>query len=352
MGLNSHHIIDFVSIDKVDLDLVGKKAYELGQLKSLGIPIPDGFVITASFFKKFFDLSGLSAKIAHVQSLNHPAIKESVAKLFIPIKKEIMHTAIPQDLAREIYKSYKKISGVFKEQSLNIFTSSLNNKFTVFSDIKGDANLILKIKIILADHLEKPVPVVVQKNIKSKVKGKMLTDDLSISKKNLLTKEQINKLIYYSQKIQKHFYFPQEINYAIEKEKIYITLVKTPIIREVLESKPQHKKLKKILAKGICINPGIVTGPAHVINDQDFTQLKSGEIAVIPELTAKIDLKIKKAKAVVLDAVPRGQDVMYYRKDIRMPTVIGVKNATKILSNGNVITVNGINGEIYQGGLV
>ena len=92
----------FSDIYKEDVDIVGKKAVELSELTRLGIPIPDGFVITTSFFKKFLDQTGISEKIRDVQKLNHPAIAESIEKLFEPIKKQILHTHIPNNLLLEL----------------------------------------------------------------------------------------------------------------------------------------------------------------------------------------------------------------------------------------------------------
>lgn len=50
--------------------------------------------------------------------------------------------------------------------------------------------------------------------------------------------------------------------------------------------------------------------------------------------------------------MPNSLDKTLYRKDFQIPTIEGAINATKIFKNGNIVTVNGVNGEIYSGGLV
>ena len=40
-------------------------------------------------------------------------IQDSVEKLFNPIRKSIMHAAIPQNLATELHNAYRKLSGLF-----------------------------------------------------------------------------------------------------------------------------------------------------------------------------------------------------------------------------------------------
>lgn len=345
MGLNSHHILDFSQIDPLDSDFLGKKAQELGELKQLGIPIPDGFVITPLFLEEFLVLTGINEKIKKVEELMHPSIEESMEKLFEPIKKEIMRAHLPQNLSTELQRFYRKLSGILKEQSLNIYSSTKNKKFIVFSNVKGDANLVLKIKEIWTSHLDNPVSIIVQKNTNSKNKGKMLTNDNSIDE----------KFISLAKKIQKHFYFPQEVDYVIEKGEVYIIDVKpfTGIINKISKVVQQNKKQQKILVKGVSINPGIVTGSVRVLKNQDLSKIKSSEIIVLPRLNKSLYNKIKKAKAIITDTVLQTPiDILYYRKIIKAPTITGCENATKLLQNGNIITVNGATGEIYSGGFM
>lgn len=334
----------FSKIYKEDLDNVGKKAVELAELSRLGVPIPNGFVLTTSFFKKFLDQTGISEKIKEVQELDHPAISESLGKLFDPIRKQIMQTHIPENLTLELHRFYKKLAGLFKESSLNIFSSSpSNNKSLIFKNIRGDTNLILKIKEIWADNINKPVAIVIQKNIVSKTKGIIITNN---PPKDF-------ELI--AKKIHKHFYFPQVADYVIEKNKIYITEIKpfTGVIEyKSTKTKSTVLKSKKTLIKGVPINPGIVTGPVKILSNSHL-QIKNGEIVVLPQLNKSFFPKIRKAKAIVVDAILlNSYEQMVYRKDIKIPTITGAVNATKVLQNGSVVTVNGISGEIYSGGLI
>lgn len=300
MEIKPPNIIDFSDLNKVDVEPIGKKAEMISVLIQLGIPIQDGFVITP-----FLHLS--------------------------------------ENLIREVYSGYRRLSGVFKEISLNIFISPLKGNSLQFSNVKGDANLILKIKEIWALQLHKPVAIVVQKNIKSKTKGTIVTDNP--------TKE----LEHIAKKIQKYFYFPQEIDYVIEKNKIYITGIKpfTGKIEKLQKQVAQNRAMQKMLIKGVSINPGIVTGTVKVFRDNhDSAKIKNGEIIVLSHLSVSSYRKIKKAKAVVIDdGLSNSYDKMLYRKDVKVPTIVGAKNATKILHTGNVVTVDGQKGEVYKGGL-
>ncbi|MBI2613203.1 MAG: hypothetical protein HYW62_00280 [Candidatus Levybacteria bacterium] len=345
-------MLHFSKIYKEDLEIVGKKAVELARLTWLGVPLPDGFVITTSFFDKFLKQTGIDMKIQEIQKLNHPSIAGSIEKLFDPIKKQILHTHIPEDLVLELHKNYKKFAGEFKHPPLNVFSSSpFNGKSILFHNVKGDSNLIIKIKEIWSLNISKPVAIIVQKNIQSKIRGRITTDDPRLSASlagelgfaSVPTKD----LEQIARKIQKHFYFPQEIDYVIDKNKIYITGIK-PLTKIIVDSsKPVilNRKIRKVLAKGIPANIQIVTGAVKLINNYNLS-VKNSEIAVTTDINNKIYNRIKKAKGII------SVSGLHFKKSIKSPAILGVKNATKLLQNGTVVTLNGSNGEIYLGGII
>lgn len=352
----SHNILDISQINELDLKLVGKKAFELSELKHLDIPIPDGFIITTSFFEEFLKKTQILKEIEEIKKTYHPSLKDSFGKLYEPIQEKLIRIHIPHDLASELHRFYRKLAGHFKEISVNILTSSATNKLTIFPNVKGDANIITKIKTIWSSHLENPVAIIVVENIKSEIKRKIFTDNPTTD--NNLTKDQMEKLIKYCRIIQNHFYFPKEIEYSIKKDKIFITQVNpfTGIVSESPKKIITHKTntQRKVIIKGVSINPGIVTGPVKILNKYHINvKIKQGEIIIVPNLDNFLYKKIKNAKAIVIDSVlPNSLSKTLYRKDFRIPTIEGAKDATRIFQNGNIVTVNGISGEIYSGGLV
>lgn len=353
MGLISRYIIDFAHVYKEDEDLVGKKAHELGILRKLSVLLPDGFIITSEFFKEYLRVTGIDREISKVQAQDHPAIADTIKKLFHPVQEQIINKHIPPVLSVQLHKFYRKLSGIFNEASMNIFSSSSNNKSITFSDVKGDTNLILKIKTIWSMTLEKPVAIVVQKNMQSKIKGKILTNNPIINKK--LTEAQMNKLLDYCKIIQKHFYFPKEIEYMIKNGKIFVTKINpfTGTVSKVFEPKTQNIA-KNVLVKGHTVNPGIVTGPVKILhNRHNDIDIKKGDIVVLPNLSPSLFKKMKNAKAIIIDSIfSNALDKTLYREAFKIPTIEGVSNAAKIFKNGKVVTVNGISGEIYSGGLI
>jgi len=337
MRLKSPYVVNFSEVGSLDEELLGKKIHELGILQKLNIPLPGGFVITTEFFKEFLRLTGIDEEIRRTNALNHPALINSIDKLYFPTQKKIMETPIPQDLAAKFHLFYRHFFGS-KNKSMNIFSSAFNNKSIAFSDISGDANLVLKIKKIWSLFFREPIAILVQENIKPEIKGKISTNNPNLDKVN-------SRLKNYCQLIQKAFYFPKEVEYVVSNAKIYITKI-SPFTGTV-------DKSPKVLAKGISVNLGIFTGPVKVLSNQKNVKILKGEVIVLPKLEQSMFAKIKNAKAVVVDSVLLNpSEKFFYKRNFKIPTVEGIKNATKLFHNGNIITVNGLNGKIYSGGLI
>lgn len=344
-------IVNFSEAYRVDEELVGKKAHELGALWKLGVPLPKGFVITTEFFKEFLRLAEIDKKTYKLPALKHPALSHTTDNLF---KKQIMHNHIPQKLAPKLHHYYKQISGLFKNKPLNIFSSSSNNSSIVFSNIKGDANLILKIKTIWSMAFKKPVAIVVQENVQSEIKGRMTTNNPVLDIK--LKKDQMDALIVYCKIIQRYFYFPKIVEYTVSKGTVIVTNISpfTGNINKIQKEAQKSVKLRKILIKGISINPGIVTGKIKILhNKYEKVKIGKGEIVALPNLDYLTFGEMENANAIIVDSViPNSLGKALFRRKFHFPAIEGTKNATRILKNGTIITINGINGEIYSGGLL
>ena len=353
MTLNSAHIFDFAKIGNADEELIGKKAYETGQLFKLGIPFPDGFVITTKFFNDFINLSGIQKEIDRMQKITHPAISDSTEALLYSFQTQIVQLPIPQELTASLNKFYRKYSGLLGNQSFDISSTFSDGKFMQYSDVSGDANFILIVKTIWSLSPMNPIAILVQKHIKSKFYGKIMTNNPRFNAK--LTEEQQDELSSYCKIIQKFYYFPKEIDYVIKNGKVFIIKI-NQFTGAISGFKKQliTPKTKTILAKGTPVNPGIATGPIrNISNPKDYLKIIPGDVIFLTGFKFPLSNNLKRAKALIAAGVLKNlSDKAKYRKTLHIPTIEGIKNSAKIFKNGDVVTVNGITGEIYSGGLI
>ncbi|PIS07309.1 phosphoenolpyruvate synthase [Candidatus Berkelbacteria bacterium CG10_big_fil_rev_8_21_14_0_10_43_13] len=101
----------FKDIHKEDIALVGGKGANLGELVNAGIPVPNGFCVTAQAYYYFIEKTGIKAKIAkELKGLNADDNKRlnAVAR---EIKRTIVTAKMPEDLVKQIKDAYHKLGG-------------------------------------------------------------------------------------------------------------------------------------------------------------------------------------------------------------------------------------------------
>ena len=95
---------------------------------------------------------------------------------------------------------------------------------------------------------------------------------------------------------------------------------------------------------------GMASGYTHVIHSpKEIGKIKSGEVMVTEMTTPDFVPAMRKASAIVTDKGGQTSHAAIVSREMGVPCVVGTGNATKILSKGRVVTVNGKSGEIFDG---
>jgi len=102
-------ILWFDDIGKNDIEGVGGKCANLGELTSLGVPTLPGFAVTANAYKHFIESAGLRDYIKKtLEGFDAKDIRE-LRKKGEKIRRKIVSGEIPQDLCHEITKTYRRL---------------------------------------------------------------------------------------------------------------------------------------------------------------------------------------------------------------------------------------------------
>jgi pyruvate kinase len=107
----------------------------------------------------------------------------------------------------------------------------------------------------------------------------------------------------------------------------------------------------KVLVQGKGTNTGIFTGELSVVTtpkeaDESF---KDGNILVIPYTNNDVLPVLKRASAIIVEESGTNVHAAVVGMALEIPVVIGAENATKILKNGSVVTVDSERGIVYYG---
>lgn len=108
-----------------------------------------------------------------------------------------------------------------------------------------------------------------------------------------------------------------------------------------------RKKTKEGTLRGVAVSPGVVTGPARIIRSTaDFDLLRAGEILVAPTATPDWIPTFAVAAALVTESGGPLSHSSIIVREFGIPAVMGAENATNLIADGQVITIDGGQGLI------
>lgn len=161
MNRNKDHILKFSEIGIKDVNLVGGKNASLGEmyrkLKTKGVPVPNGFAVTAEAYKVFLRENKLDKKIkAELKGLNTRNVRLLAVK-GAKIRGMILNALIPEKTASKIYKAYEQLSKSEKIRNLSVAVrssataedlpgASFAGQQETYLNIRGEKELLAAVK--------------------------------------------------------------------------------------------------------------------------------------------------------------------------------------------------------------
>ncbi len=169
------------------------------------------------------------------------------------------------------------------------------------------------------------------------------------SKSPVLKDYEIIKLTEYGLKLESHYKKPQDIEFAIEGEEIYI--LQTRPVTTIEKRFETAKEIKgEVILSGIAASPGIASGKIKIIHKmEDLEKIKSGDILVTTMTNPDMVVTMQKSAAIVTNEGGMTAHAAIVSREMGIPCVVGTQEATTKLKEGEIITVDGFNGKIYKG---
>lgn len=437
------NVVWFKDIDKNDLELVGGKGANLGELVKINTPVPDGFVVTSNAYFENINSSGAVDRLkGYLFGLNvdDPV---NLAQKAQACQDEIKKIKLTNELEREIETFYKKLSGK-KDVYVAVRSSataedlpgaSFAGQQATFLNIKSKDRLkkavlnawasLFEARAIFYriqkkfDHFKIGIAIPVQKMVQSEVSGVMFTIDPIRNDKNKIIIEAVwglgelivsgqvtpdhyeidkktfrlidkkivsqdkqlvrnsigNKLLPVSKEfrkfqklpdekilelarlgylIEKHYFFPQDIEWAYEKGKLYIVQTRpVTTIDQKINNYKQPIIINQVLLSGSPASPKMATGKVVVIkNAKELFKVQSGDVLVAPMTSPDFVTAMRRACAIVTERGGRTSHAAIVSRELGIACVVGCPNATTILKNGMIVTVDGLTGQVYKGQLL
>ena len=176
--------------------------------------------------------------------------------------------------------------------------------------------------------------------------------------KRKLTDQQAEEVAKLGKKLQQHYFFPQDSEWAIENGKLYIVQTRPITTMNATTSKNEQtvKQAKpitdKLILEGQPASPGVVTGIVNILKSaKEIGKIKRGDILVTDMTTPDFVPAMKRAVAIVTNKGGQTSHAAIVSRELGVPCVVGTKTATTTLKQGRVITVDGAAGKIYESSL-
>lgn len=137
---------------KEDNELVGKKCANLGEMSSIGLPVPPGFALSLEAYRVYMAESGLKKKISRIlnDSCDQLETIAGLNELSEKIRTEITEAPIPEALQNKILDYYKELCNrcggevAVSVRSAGVVSSP--GQYETHLNVKGEQKVISTIK--------------------------------------------------------------------------------------------------------------------------------------------------------------------------------------------------------------
>ncbi len=170
------------------------------------------------------------------------------------------------------------------------------------------------------------------------------------SNSQVLNDIEIRNLAETAIKLEEHFKKPQDIEFAIEGEEIFIVQTRpVTTMQKRVEGASQEIQGEPIL-EGLAASPGIASGKIKIIHKmEDLPKINKGDILVTKMTNPDMVVTMQKSAAIVTDDGGLTAHASIVSREMGIPCIVGTKEATTKLKDGEIITVDGFKGKVYKG---
>ncbi len=432
----------FEELSKDSIGLAGGKGANLGEMASLDLPVPPGFVVTAPTYTKFLQETKLDERIYGLLGETDVDDSDALNSASQKVRDMILETPLPDDVGNPIRDAYNELAQrLGKEPFVAVRSSataedlpeaSFAGQQETYLNIKGADEVVKAVQKCWASlftsraifyrekndfpHDKVAISAVVQKMVNAELAGVMFTvhpatndthrimvegayglgetvvsgtvtpdtyvvkkgtweiEEKTISKQKIaiIRNEQggnqevqvdpgkaekqkipdklIVKLAKLGKKIADHYHWPQDIEWAIEDGQPYILQTRPVTTLGKGEEEAISVADATVLVQGMGASPGVAHGGVKKITGlEELSKIKEGDVMVTTMTTPDMVPAMKRAVAIITDEGGMTSHAAIVSRELGIPCIVGTSEATKLLSDGQVVTVNAGQGIVYQG---
>jgi pyruvate,water dikinase len=172
----------------------------------------------------------------------------------------------------------------------------------------------------------------------------------------VLTDEEIATLVELGETAEGHYDEPQDVEWALVDGEVFmlqsrpITTISESASAAASADGAGETSEGGMLLKGLGASPGIASGPVRVVRKLDqLDKVGKGDIIVTEMTTPDMVPAMKRAAGIVTDEGGMTSHAAIVSRELGVPAVVGSGNATELLGDGQVVTIDGDKGSVSEG---
>ncbi len=195
--------------------------------------------------------------------------------------------------------------------------------------------------------------------IKPRAGGGTVTRSLPRDQAELpvLSDEEAKSIATLGKRIEAHYEAPQDTEWAIDAGSKVWMLQSRPItasgsiVPADVDGDGASASSAEPLARGLGAAPGAASGPVHVIRAlEDADTLEDGEVLVTHMTAPDWVPLMRRAAAIVTDSGGMTCHAAIVSRELGIPCIVGTADATTVLEDGKLVTVDATHGTVVEGG--
>lgn len=426
-------------IRKEDIAAVGGKGASLGEMSSIGLPVPGGFVVTSRAFRQFLVETGLEETLFEALEKLDVEDNRALEQVAKKAKSSVMKAKMPAEIRDSIKEAYGRLDSGDEVVAVrssataeDLPDASFAGQQETYLNIRGEKALLEAVQKCWASlygaraiyYRAKQgfqdrgvnIAVVIQQLVNSEKAGVMFTShpvtgepltiiegswglgesvvsgsvspdkyifdqrtgkvvDRLIAKKTIeivsdgdhgtktrevegprqeasvLSDPEVSRLANYGKIAETHYAVPQDVEWGIVGDEIYI-LQSRPIttIKGSLPAPKPEAAEAPIIVRGQGASPGVAAGRVVIVHDvKDTGSVQEGDILVTRMTNPDMVPAMRKVAAIVTDEGGMTCHAAIVSRELGTPAVVGTRTATATLRQGQLVTVDGEKGFVYDG---
>ena len=201
--------------------------------------------------------------------------------------------------------------------------------------------------------------IISEKNImftKDPESGKTVKIEVPDDMKNkkVLSTPELAELTNMGKRIHEHYGSPQDTEWAINNGKVFM-LQSRPVTTLNMGNGAEEEGVEEertIVTKGLGASPGMASGAVKIISSTDeLDKIEEGDILVTVMTTPDMVPAMKRADGIITDEGGVTCHAAIVSRELGIPCVVGTSDATKILEENEIVTLDGNKGTVYKGKL-